>query len=249
VNEPADVDAQAVDETNDSSQPVDAESLTPAERAAALERRAGERGPAGPRGRAVVLGMHIQEGANQRVKVVEVSAASPAFDAGVRAGDEIVSVDGFHAKTYREWIDGIRRMVTDTPDGEMIVVELLRNRKRVTVQIRAPESRADDPRLPGLLEQPIPAPGGPASGSTAPSGPNTGQALSGRQVTTCLSTTYRSTTYLIRRVRAQQTAQSPRFFASATNNKPARCRGSLAPPVRGRLSVNNRKARALPRQH
>jgi hypothetical protein len=151
------------------------ETLTPAERAAALERRAGERGPSGPRGRALILGMHIQEGPKNRVKVIEVSAASPAFDAGVKAGDEIVSVDGFHAKTYREWIDGIRRMVTDTPDGELMAFELLRGGKRVAANIRAPESRADDPRLPGLLGQPIPPLDGSNASGGSPFGPTANQ--------------------------------------------------------------------------
>jgi hypothetical protein len=176
ANEAVDVNDQAVPEAVDNRETTEAESLTPAERAAALERRAGEQGPSGPRGKAVVLGMHIQEGVDNRVKVVEVSAASPAFDAGVRAGDEIVSVDGFHAKTYREWIDGVRRMVGDTPDGETIAVELLRKGKRVGVQIRAPESHADDPRLPGLLGQPMP-PGGPLPGGATPNQPFANQPL------------------------------------------------------------------------
>jgi hypothetical protein len=52
------------------------------------------------------------------------------------------------------------RLVTDTPDGETIAIELLRGGKRVAARIRAPEARADDPRLPGLLA-PMPQQGLP----------------------------------------------------------------------------------------
>jgi hypothetical protein len=144
-------DRNAVDATDDAAQRA-AETLTPAERAAALKRRAGEQVAGQPRGRANVLGMSLQEAGRGRVQVVDVAAASPAFDAGVRKGDEIVSFDGFRGESYRDWIDGMGRLVTDTPDGETIAIELLRGGKRVAARIRAPEARADDPRLPGLLD-------------------------------------------------------------------------------------------------
>ena len=128
----------------------EAETLTPAEQAAALKRRAGERVGGRPSGRANVLGMSLQEGERGRVQIVDVAAASPAFDAGVQKGDVIVSFAGFQGESYRDWIDGMRRLVTDTPDGETIAVDLLRGGKRVAATIRAPEAKADDPRLPGL---------------------------------------------------------------------------------------------------
>jgi hypothetical protein len=130
--------------------------LSPAEQAEALERRAGEEVADDPTSRAIILGMHVQEGDTGRVKVVDVAAASPAFDAGVREGDEIVSFDGLKAKSYREWIDGIRKLVTDTPDGEVVTVDVMRGGKRITARIRTPEERADDPRLPRLLGQQLP---------------------------------------------------------------------------------------------
>ena len=145
--------------------------LTPAERAQALERRAGEQVGDDPRGRAVVVGMHLQESDNGRAKVIEVGAASPAFDAGIREGDEIVSFEGFAGKTYREWIDGIRKLATDTPDGELMTVDVLRGGKRVSIEILAPEARAHEPRVPGLLGQQIFEEG--AAGTTPiPGGPN-----------------------------------------------------------------------------
>jgi hypothetical protein len=146
------------------------EVLSDAEQAAALKRR----------GRANVLGMDLEEGPNHRATVVGVTAASPAFDAGIREGDVIVAFDGFAGKTYREWLDGIRRMVTDTPDGATVAVEVSRNGKRVVANIRTPESHADDPLLPNLLDptqSQAAAPGtAPPAGQPAnqPVGPNPG---------------------------------------------------------------------------
>jgi hypothetical protein len=98
--------------------------------------------------------MSLQEGKGGMVHIVDVSAASPAFDAGVRKGDVIISFAGFQGESYRDWIEGMDRLVTDTPDGETIDVELMRGRKRVAAIIRAPEAKADDPRLPGLIGLP-----------------------------------------------------------------------------------------------
>jgi hypothetical protein len=123
----------------------------------ALQRRAGEQVGAVPRGRAVVLGMHIQEADNERAKVVEVAPASPAFDAGIRKGDEIVSFDGFKAATYREWIDGMRRLATDAPDGDSLPVILVRDNKRLNLRVRIPVARAGVPPAAAdvTLNQPI----------------------------------------------------------------------------------------------
>ena len=131
-------DRGAADAVDDAAQRA-AETLTPAERAAALEHRAGERVGGRPSGRANVLGMSLQEGGRGRVQVVDVAAASPAFDAGVRKGDVIVSFAGFHGENYRDWIEGMGKLVTDTPDGETIDVELLRGDKRIAARIRAPK--------------------------------------------------------------------------------------------------------------
>jgi hypothetical protein len=142
-------DRDAVDAVDDAEQRA-AETLTAAEQKAALERRAGERVAGRPLGRANVLGMSLQEGEGGRAHVVDVAAASPAFDAGVRKGDVITSFAGFQGESYRDWIEGMDRLVTDTPDGETIDVELMRGTQRVAAIVRAPEAKADDPRLPGL---------------------------------------------------------------------------------------------------
>jgi hypothetical protein len=100
------------------------------------------------------------------VSIVDVAAASPAFDAGVRDGDQIVSFDGFQGESYRDWLDGMQRLVRDTPDGAKIYVELLRGGRRVAAQVRVPEARAHDPRVP-------PQPLGPQPGQPILSGQDT----------------------------------------------------------------------------
>lgn len=135
-----------------------------------LKLRAGERVGANARGSAQVLGMSLQEGLRQRLKVVDVALNSPAFDAGVMKGDEIVAFQGFRAESYRKWIDGIRRLTTDTAAGLKIPVVISRDSKQITVGIEVPQKpvRTSTPRA---LAQPggstlIPPGLGPAT--TAP---------------------------------------------------------------------------------
>jgi hypothetical protein len=116
-----------------------------------LKLRAGE----DARGQAQVLGMSLQETGHDRVKVTEVAMNSPAFDAGVMKGDEIVTFQGFRGETYRKWIDGIRRLTTDTAPGLKIPVILGRDGKQMTVQIEVP------PRERAATTRPLAQPGSP----------------------------------------------------------------------------------------
>jgi len=127
-----------------------------------LKLRAGERVGADPRGAAQVLGMALQEGTHNRVKVVEVAMNSPAFDAGIMKGDEVVAFQGFRGESYRKWIDGMRRLTTDTSPGLKIPVLITRDDKQMTVQIEVPEKPVR-PSTPRALGSPLTAPGvGPA---------------------------------------------------------------------------------------
>jgi hypothetical protein len=119
----------------------------------ALQRRAGEQVGDDPRGRAAVLGMYVQEADRQRVKVIEVAAASPAFEAGIRKGDVIVSFDGFKADTYRRWVNGIRSLVNDAPEGDTMPIQLLREGKTINLRLRKPAAMADD--IPRESEHPL----------------------------------------------------------------------------------------------
>src|SRR5262249_36637425 len=120
----------------DNAKPIgktgDQDSAKQAADAAKLKLRAGERIGSTPSGKAQVFGMSLQEGTHGRVKVVDVAMNSPAFDAGVLKGDEIIAFQGFRGDSYREWIDGIRRLATDTGAGLKIPVVVARNGKQVT---------------------------------------------------------------------------------------------------------------------
>jgi len=107
-----------------------------------LKRRAGERVGQDPRGRSQVLGMFVQESKSGGVKVVDVGAASPAFDAGIRVGDEIVVFDGFKGENYRKWIDGIRRLATAAADNSMLPVVVSREGADIATEIKVPEAHA-----------------------------------------------------------------------------------------------------------
>jgi membrane-associated protease RseP (regulator of RpoE activity) len=118
-----------------------------------LKLRAGERVGADARGSAQVLGMSLQEGTHQRMKVVNVALNSPAFDAGVMKGDEIVAFQGFRGESYRKWIDGIQRLTADTAPGLKISVVIARDGKQMTVPIEVPQ-RPVRPSTPPILAQP-----------------------------------------------------------------------------------------------
>jgi len=119
-----------------------------------LQLRAGERVGGSARGAAQVLGMSLQEGTHNRVKVVEVAMNSPAFDAGVMKGDEILAFQGFRGDSYRKWIDGIRRLTADTGAGLKIPVIVDRDGNQVSVRIEVPAKPVRS--APGTL-----APGNP----------------------------------------------------------------------------------------
>jgi hypothetical protein len=131
-----------------------------AEQAQVLQLRAGEFGE----GRANVMGMYMKELEPGGVIVTEVSAATPAFDAGIRAGDEIVSFDGFEADSYRKWIDGMRKLATDAPEGHTLPIRVLRDGKAMNLRLRKPVSGAPielptDDTLQQQITQDVPAGG------------------------------------------------------------------------------------------
>src|SRR3954468_21403849 len=134
-----------------------------AERAAdakVLERRAGEQSHDDPNARSMVLGMDLQEGPAGRPVVIGVGVATPAYDAGIKKGDEIVAYQNFTAPSYRRWVDGIRRLTSDAPGNSPILVVVNRDGNRVPVTIRVPVTPARPlaTRTPGTR---VPPPGPP----------------------------------------------------------------------------------------
>jgi membrane-associated protease RseP (regulator of RpoE activity) len=140
-----------------------------------LTRRPGERTGAGTLGESQILGMSVKEAGHGGVKVVEVTAASPAFEAGIRQGDEIVSFDGLKANTYRKWIDGMRRLARDAVGGSMLPVVVNRRGVKLAVEVRVPQSNTsatislptgppEPQQPPQVLNQNISVEGVPAGG-------------------------------------------------------------------------------------
>jgi hypothetical protein len=151
------------------------EEIKDEEAARKLKQRAGENA----RGQALVLGMALKEAETGRAQVVEVAPTSPAFDAGVKEGDEIISFHGFAADSYRKWIDGMRRITTESPDGTMMSLVVLRNGERTALRIRNPITvqRTTGPRplaqptqvtppTPGVVPVPVGPGAVPAGGNS-----------------------------------------------------------------------------------
>ncbi len=113
-----------------------------------IKRGVGELNGSAAHDRANVLGMYLQEGAKGQVRIVDVGAASPAYDAGIKRGDVLVQLENFKGDNYRKWIDGIRQIVTKAPDGSQLPVILVRNGKTITTQIRVPVSSVGRLQLP-----------------------------------------------------------------------------------------------------
>ena len=142
------VTAEAVEKTVPAAKGAADDETKTGARPEGLKRRGGEKTSDGTRGRSVVLGMNLQETNNGQVKVVDVGAASPAFEAGIRKGDELVSFGDFKADTYRKWIDGMRRVTTESLDGSMISVAVMRNHQVIKTKVRVPEGRGAVVQLP-----------------------------------------------------------------------------------------------------
>ena len=103
-----------------------------------IEREAAEEVPpdGAPKDRATIFGATVVEARESRAIITDVAIGSPAAKAGLREGDEIISVAGFRGDSYEEWLEGVQRIVRDTPDGETVPVAIKRGGKRLTVQVR-----------------------------------------------------------------------------------------------------------------
>lgn len=120
-----------------------------------MKSRPGQQPTSGPQDRSNILGMYIQEGTKGQVRIVDVGPASPAYQAGIKRGDELVQFEKLRADNYRKWIDGIRLIVGAAPDGSQIPLMLVRDGNIITTQIRVPVSTTGRPQLPvGQLGSP-----------------------------------------------------------------------------------------------
>ena len=101
-----------------------------------------------------------------------VGPGSPAAQAGIRSGDLILKFNGREIRDFGE----LRRRVAQSKTGEPLDVELLRDGKKVSLQVRlAEEPRSGRTALPappagGVVPQPVPAQPPAAAGQSALAG-------------------------------------------------------------------------------
>jgi PDZ domain len=95
-----------------------------------------------------ILGMTVVEDADGRALVVDVGASSPAWDAGIREDDVIVSLHGVKAKSFQEWANSVRKVVADTKAGQTIPVQVLRDGSPLDLQVRISEQKGVKPPRP-----------------------------------------------------------------------------------------------------
>ena len=101
-----------------------------------------------------------------------VGPDSPAAQAGIRPGDLILKFNGREIRDFGE----LRRRVAQSKIGEPLDVELLRDGKKVSLQVRlAEEPRSGRTALPappagGVVPQPLPAQPPAAAGQSALAG-------------------------------------------------------------------------------
>jgi hypothetical protein len=92
--------------------------------------------------RPAILGMTIEEELDGRAFVTEVGATSPAWDAGIRRGDEIISLHGMRIETFPEWVEGVRKVIADAVDGQSIPIEIVREGSPLDLQVKVPIQRS-----------------------------------------------------------------------------------------------------------
>jgi len=98
-----------------------------------------EESPAAKR-EAMMLGMTLYERSEGNVEVVDVAAASPAWDAGIRKRDRIREIDGVKPRSLAGWVEDIGKILKDTEDGHAISAEVERDGETLSVRIKLPIS-------------------------------------------------------------------------------------------------------------
>ena len=101
-----------------------------------------------------ILGMTVVEGDDGKPHVVDVGASSPAWDAGIRKDDIILSLHGVQAKTFQEWAEGVRKVVADAKAGQTIPVEVLRDSTPLDLQVRISDQKGNRAPRPVKRQRP-----------------------------------------------------------------------------------------------
>ena len=88
-------------------------------------------------GRGAEIGVQVTENKESGVLVEEVQPDSPAEKAGVKRSDVIVTFDGEHVRSVRQF----SRLVQETPPGRSVKATVLRDGKQQDLQITPREPR------------------------------------------------------------------------------------------------------------
>ena len=78
-------------------------------------------------------------GLGDRPQVVSITSDSPADKAGLRVGDEFLSIDGTPVPTGRKSMNKLRKLISDSIESDMVKLEVARGGQSQTLHV-APES-------------------------------------------------------------------------------------------------------------
>jgi len=128
---------------------------------------AGNAGPAAPAGQPGGVGMAIRLMEDNTIRVMGVKPGGPAEKAGVRAGDQLLTIDGKDAGGFRDPTEPIKGVA-----GTDVKLSLARDGKRVEVTVTREAMEIPPNRIGEVRDNPNPggAGGGPGAGGPAPAG-------------------------------------------------------------------------------
>jgi membrane-associated protease RseP (regulator of RpoE activity) len=93
-----------------------------------------------------ILGMKLFEVRPGAVRVDDVTAASPAWDAGIRPGDQLLSIEGVKIRKLAPWVEDIAKLLDDQKDGHAVAAQIVRKEEQLDLRIKLPISRAAEAR-------------------------------------------------------------------------------------------------------
>lgn len=84
-----------------------------------------------------LLGMVVMPNTQGQPMVDSVQATSTAWDAGIRKGDVILSLDSVPGQPYEEWQEAARAIVLEKGLGETIALEIKRDSEKMALRVSA----------------------------------------------------------------------------------------------------------------
>jgi PDZ domain len=93
-----------------------------------------------------MLGMDLRQRQVGDIRVKDVAATSPAWDAGIRPGDRVLSIDGLKPNELSPWVQDLAQVLRETSDGQAVAVNIDRDGEQLELRVRLPISRAAEVR-------------------------------------------------------------------------------------------------------